>query len=173
MAERDCDTAEGDVNASPKKCIFCDIIAQNDPAKIVKQGEKFVIVKDIHPVATHHFLVLSRDHIATAKSLQPTPKDRELLDCMYGAAKQVLLDNGVDTLSNSRFGFHWPPFYSVGHLHLHAISPVSSMAWYCRYIQFNTTMSFCFVDVNYVRKRIGCIVDKTEESDCSIEKNKL
>lgn len=26
-------------------------------------------------------------------------------------------------------GFHWPPFNSVGHLHMHAIAPVSKMGF--------------------------------------------
>ena len=26
-------------------------------------------------------------------------------------------------------GFHWPPFNSINHLHMHAIAPVSKMGW--------------------------------------------
>ncbi|CAG0879383.1 unnamed protein product [Darwinula stevensoni] len=31
-------------------------------------------------------------------------------------------------------GFHWPPFHSVAHLHLHIISPKAPMSWLSRMI---------------------------------------
>lgn len=53
-----------------------------------------------------------------------------------------------------RFGFHWPPFYTISHLHLHAISPINSMAWYFRYIGFNPQCSLIFVDVSSNFKKL-------------------
>lgn len=47
-----------------------------------------------------------------------------------------------------RMGFHWPPFYSIGHMHLHAISPASSMSAFNRFVAFNPSFSYVFVDVN-------------------------
>jgi hypothetical protein len=40
--------------------------------------------------------------------------------------RQMLLERGAD-INDARFGYHWPPFNSVGHLHMHAISPASSL----------------------------------------------
>jgi diadenosine tetraphosphate (Ap4A) HIT family hydrolase len=42
------------------------------------QSNEFVVIKDLKPVATHHFLVLSHKHIASSKSLQPCEQDRNL-----------------------------------------------------------------------------------------------
>lgn len=42
------------------------------------QSDQFVIIKDIKPVATHHFLVLCDKHIKNAKSLQPNEQDCNL-----------------------------------------------------------------------------------------------
>lgn len=42
------------------------------------QTDKYVVVKDIKPVATSHFLVISRKHIESAKRLQPCEEDRTL-----------------------------------------------------------------------------------------------
>jgi len=87
---------------------------------------------------------------------------------MVAAAKQILLNNGCDLndirYSKSyvifiiififmsycfvRMGFHWPPFYSIGHMHLHAISPASSMSAFNRFVAFNPSFSYVFVDVN-------------------------
>lgn len=59
-----------------------------------------------------------------------------------------------------RMGFHWPPFYTIGHLHLHAISPVSSMSTFNRLVAFNPSFSYVFVDVwtiFYLRYFFVCI----------------
>jgi len=81
-----------------------------------------VIVKDISPVATHHYLVLSHRHIQSAKLLQPLDQDRSLrmiyinyqykylfnlsvfilVNSMVAAAKQVLSNNGCD-LNDTRY----------------------------------------------------------------------
>lgn len=43
------------------------------------------------------------------------------------------VDTIVDKLgldkSSTRTGFHWPPFTTVNHLHLHLISPVQNMSF--------------------------------------------
>lgn len=89
-----------------------------------------------------------------------------IVERMITAAKQVLSNNGCD-LKDIRYsvirdlylysflmfccfirmGFHWPPFYSIGHMHLHVISPVSSMSTLNRYVAFNPSFSYVFVDV--------------------------
>lgn len=42
------------------------------------QSNEFVVIKDLKPVATHHFLVLSHKHITSSKSLEPCEQDRNL-----------------------------------------------------------------------------------------------
>lgn len=50
-----------------------------------------------------------------------------LVEKLVAEGKRILQENGgnVDDL---RLGFHWPPFNSVSHLHLHIISPASEMS---------------------------------------------
>ncbi|XP_015377621.1 PREDICTED: histidine triad nucleotide-binding protein 3-like [Diuraphis noxia] len=156
-----------------KNCIFCNLITANDPNIILEpRSDQFVIIKDIKPVATYHFLVLSDKHIKSAKSLQPNEQDCNLLKSMVAAAKQILLNNGCD-LNDTRMGFHWPPFYSIGHMHLHVISPVSSMSAFNRFVAFNPSFSYVFVDVDYVLKRIGCKEKNEIENTSSVTQSKL
>lgn len=42
--------------------------------------------------------------------------------------KSVLQENGGD-VDDALLGFHRPPFNSIGHLHLHIISPASEMSF--------------------------------------------
>ena len=60
----------------------------------------------------------------------------------------------VDTIINKldlekdsiRTGFHWPPFTTVNHLHLHVISPVQTMS-FKKNMMFKPN-SFWFVSVS-------------------------
>lgn len=52
---------------------------------------------------------------------------------MIDIGKNVLRENGGD-VNDILLGFHRPPFNSVGHLHLHIISPASQMTFLSRLI---------------------------------------
>ena len=45
------------------------------------------------------------------------------------ATVDVLADKLNLEKNSTRTGFHWPPFTTVNHLHLHVISPVESMSF--------------------------------------------
>lgn len=64
---------------------------------------------------------------------------------MMAAANEALTALG-DDLSDVQYGFHWPPFHSVAHLHMHAISPASQMGFVSRMI-FRPN-SYWFVSVS-------------------------
>lgn len=44
------------------------------------------------------------------------------------------LENLKADLNDVIFGFHWPPFISVNHLHMHGISPAGQMTFIGRWI---------------------------------------
>lgn len=49
---------------------------------------------------------------------------------MKGELKELMLRKSSElTQSELSLGFHWPPFNSIGHLHMHAIAPVSKMGF--------------------------------------------
>ena len=52
---------------------------------------------------------------------------------------------GVDD-SEIMFGFHWPPFNSVKHLHMHGIAPTSKMGFMGRMIFKKDSYWFRSVD---------------------------
>ena len=66
-----------------------------------------------------------------------------MVERMAEIGKQVLVDQG-GSVEEARMGFHWPPFILVKHLHLHVVSPESSMGWFSRNILFRVD-SFGFV----------------------------
>lgn len=63
---------------------------------------------------------------------------------MYKVGKQLMIDNGED-LNETRFGFHWPPFHSISHLHLHVLCPIGGLSFYNRLIYKPNSMWFVSV----------------------------
>lgn len=48
-------------------------------------------------------------------------------------------------MNDASFGFHWPPFTSISHLHMHAIAPVSKMGFISRWIFKPINIWYCTV----------------------------
>lgn len=114
------------------QCLFCRISSgQEENTKILYDQDDIVIFKDIHPAASHHYLVVPKVHINSAKHLTST--DIPLLEKLVSHGTQFLEQQGGD-IKDSRMGFHWPPFHTVAHIHLHVISPQNEMGWIARCI---------------------------------------
>lgn len=57
-----------------------------------------------------------------------------------------------------RFGFHYPPFNSIQHLHLHAISPASSMSFVSRIIFRPDSLWFVTVSIHTSALLFSCCI---------------
>lgn len=135
---------------APSQCVFCQICGDNPSGTdFILSSEDIVVFRDVKPAAKHHYLVVSKEHISDAKAL--TAAHKPLLQKMLNTAEQVLREQNAD-MSDIRLGFHWPPFHSISHLHLHAISPASDMGLIARMI-FKPN-SWWFVSPEYVLSRL-------------------
>lgn len=76
-----------------------------------------IAIRDLHPKARVHFLVLPRKEIDTLHEL--TIGDVELLEDMYQLGIRVIKDMGLDK-AHFNFGYHLKPH--MKRLHLHVIS---------------------------------------------------
>ncbi|XKL61937.1 hypothetical protein PGB90_001770 [Kerria lacca] len=110
-----------------------------------------IVIKDIKPAAKHHYLVIPRKHIVDAKCL--TNADKPLVELMIEQGKTLIQEKSNGDLLDSRFLFHWPPFHSVPHLHLHVIFPTREMSFINR-ILFKPNTWWC-VSADYVLQRIS------------------
>lgn len=63
---------------------------------------------------------------------------------MEAELRNVLQKSQLDP-ADASFGFHWPPFTSVPHLHMHGIAPVSKMSFVARWIFKPFNMWYCTV----------------------------
>uniref|UniRef100_A0A8R1DF46 Adenosine 5'-monophosphoramidase HINT3 n=1 Tax=Caenorhabditis japonica TaxID=281687 RepID=A0A8R1DF46_CAEJA len=120
-------------------CKFCDIV-KNKKTLHLKEKDKCVVINDIKPKAKHHFLVLSKQHIAKPTDL--TAADVPLLEEMERTGRELLREQlkkagEADTVEDMlRIGFHLPPLLSVHHLHMHVIYPTSDMGLISRKLTF-------------------------------------
>lgn len=127
-------------------CIFCKIIRNEEPGEKIYEDEDVTCIKDIRPASTHHYLIIPNRHIRNAKALKL--EDAELFNKIVATVNIITEKLGLDPAS-TRTGFHWPPFNTVDHLHLHVISPIEQMN-IMRKMMFSPK-TYWFVSTDYVR----------------------
>lgn len=98
-------------------CVFCDIIAGRLPADVVYETEEVLVFRDINPCATHHLLVVPKEHVETVMDVQ-TP---DLWPALMAAVQQVAEREGfrafrLEVNSGAEAG------QTVPHLHVHLLS---------------------------------------------------
>ncbi|XP_033169945.1 histidine triad nucleotide-binding protein 3 [Drosophila mauritiana] len=124
-------------------CVFCRISEGLDSSTVLEvENDDFVIFQDIKPASQHHYLAVTKKHYASLKDLNKSHDS--LVSRMETALKDLLASKGV-SVDDSLFGFHLPPFITVKHLHMHAISPRTQMTFLSKLI-FRPSVWFKTVD---------------------------
>jgi histidine triad (HIT) family protein len=106
---------------SEKSCLFCKIIAGEIPADFVHQDEQCVVIRDLHPQAPMHMLVIPREHLESLDDA--SQKDEPLLGHLLRvgarmANLQGYADSGFRSVINTGAGAG----QSVFHLHVHVLA---------------------------------------------------
>ncbi|KAG9276382.1 histidine triad nucleotide-binding protein 3 [Astyanax mexicanus] len=134
-----------------KKCIFCKIVNREMDTELLHSDEEISCFRDIKPGAPHHYLVVPTKHVGNCKSLNK--EHIPLVEKLMETGKAILQKNNVTDLNDVRFGFHWPPFHSVVHLHLHVLAPASQMGFMDRLI-FRPD-SYWFITADQLLQRLN------------------
>ena len=102
------------------ECIFCKIVAGELPSDEVASTDLTYAFRDIKPALPHHVLVVSREHIQSADTLQPT--HGEVLADMMQTAQQVARSEGIEERGYRLvFNVGDEAQNSVAHLHMHVL----------------------------------------------------
>ncbi|KAJ8354091.1 hypothetical protein SKAU_G00216580 [Synaphobranchus kaupii] len=137
------------------KCIFCKVVHKEIDTELLHNDEEISCFRDIKPGAPHHYLVVPTRHVGNCKSLR---KEHVcLVEKMVEMGKTMLQKNGITDLDDIRLGFHWPPFCSVTHLHLHVLAPASQMGLMSRVIY--RPDSYWFITVDQLIQRLNSQIE--------------
>jgi histidine triad (HIT) family protein len=93
-------------------CLFCRLVREGDH---VGRGEGFVAIRDIHPKAETHLLVLPERHVDTFRDVGEFSADeaKRMLEFVAGAARAAGLDDYRVIVNAGRgagqtvFHLHW------------------------------------------------------------------
>lgn len=100
-------------------CIFCKIAEKKIPAKVVRESEKVLAIKDINPQAPTHILIIPKAHYSTLMDCADRDLLAELLQTAQELAKELGLDKrGFRTVINT----NEEGGQTVFHLHMHFIA---------------------------------------------------
>lgn len=130
-------------------CVFCKIAAKEQETPLIYEDENTAVFSDRRPAAKHHYLVIPKAHYGNPKSL--TKEHVTLVERLQEVAKSVIDGTEADS-EDVLYGYHWPPFNSIQHLHLHVISPRTQMGFFAR--QIFKPNSFWFVSHEWLLERL-------------------
>lgn len=132
-------SAEAPADAGGADNIFGKILRGEAAADVVEDqaGSELFTFRDRNPASQLHLLIVPRRFIRDASQLEPT--DAALVRHMEAKARELVRAEVGDAFRERELalGFHWPPWYSVPWLHLHAIYPKSTMKRRYKYTAFS------------------------------------
>lgn len=99
-------------------CIFCKIIARELPSSIVAETDNLLVIKDIHPKASIHHLIITKKHIVDVQSIQQ--QDMSLINDMFTMAQQLSKQLQTDFRIVINSGYN--AGQRVFHLHMHFLA---------------------------------------------------
>jgi histidine triad (HIT) family protein len=56
-------------------CIFCKIIAQEVPSTMLYEDDQLIVIRDINPKATTHFLIIPKKHLKDLREFSQSEKE--------------------------------------------------------------------------------------------------
>ena len=101
-------------------CVFCRIVAGEEPAEVLFSSETVMAFRDIAPVAPVHVQLIPKEHLSSAAEIEE--RHAGMLADLFRAARQVARAEGLEDRG-------WRLVTNVGreggqhvyHLHVHLL----------------------------------------------------
>jgi histidine triad (HIT) family protein len=108
-------------------CLFCRIVAGEIPVAKVHEDDLIVAIRDLHPVAPVHLLLMPRAHIGSALDL--TEADAPIAGRLLAVAAALARSEGIaDAGYRLVVNAGADGGQTVGHLHVHLLGG-RAMRW--------------------------------------------
>jgi histidine triad (HIT) family protein len=100
-------------------CLFCRIVAGDEPAEMVAEGDHVVAFRDKFPRAPVHVLVTAREHLPSAHAVGAAHTDilTEAFAMTRGVAEDERIADGYRVVTNIGAGGG----QVIPHLHFHVL----------------------------------------------------
>ncbi len=100
-------------------CVFCKIVRKQLKAEIVSESNHFIAIRDVHPIAPGHTLVLPKKHFVTLLDIPTTLGGEMLMLCKFVASD--FLDTKLGDAFHVVMNNLLPAGQVVPHAHIHLI----------------------------------------------------
>ncbi len=105
--------------SSQPDCLFCQIIAGEEPAEFLVQRDDLVVFKDKFPRAPVHYLVVPVEHLDSAHDLDDD--HHQLLSACFATMQQVATDAGIADGYRIATNIGKGGGQAIAHLHFHVV----------------------------------------------------
>lgn len=99
-------------------CIFCKIIERLIPAQIIAETDQILVIKDICPQATIHYLIMPKKHVCDLMDLKDESVASDILFMAQILAKNLDDNQAFRLITNNGAAAG----QSVFHLHFHFLA---------------------------------------------------
>lgn len=102
-----------------ENCLFCKIVAREEPSEKIWENEEFLCIKNKYPVATIHVLVMPKAHIRKPEvilGLQNEGFWGKMMSAVFSVVHQLELDKTGYKLVNNGAGYN-----HFEHEHMHVL----------------------------------------------------
>jgi histidine triad (HIT) family protein len=109
-----------------ENCIFCKIATRQIPATFIAENDDIFVIKDIHPKAPIHYLIIPKKHVVDVQSL--TSDELSLMSKMAAMAQQLSLHTSTSLSMSDKEDFRLvinsghAAGQRVFHLHMHYLA---------------------------------------------------
>ncbi len=97
-------------------CIFCGIAQGKIPGNFVYQDDAFMVIRDIHPQAPVHLLVIPKKHVSDFMEA-----DEKTVSQLFSIARQMIKSQNI---TDYRLVNNGQGAAMIGHMHLHILGKV-------------------------------------------------
>ncbi len=104
----------------PDDCLFCRIVAGDEPSEQVGASTHAIAIKDIFPRAPIHLLVITREHVPDVQHLRSPEHDAVLADC-FGLARRIADEHGIADAHRVATNVGRGGGQMIPHVHFHVL----------------------------------------------------
>jgi histidine triad (HIT) family protein len=99
-------------------CVFCKIIKKEIPSETIKETKNLIAIKDIHPQADIHILIIPKNHTIDVNDLE---------DSVWTDIKKLGLELVKEKgITNFRMTTNAGDAAAVHHMHMHLLGEITS-----------------------------------------------